>query len=216
MDNQDFNNLPKQVLPMFATPLYASFVSGANSFANEVKNCNWKRTLGDDGFVTNDSYLLDNLQFKFLKKEIENHINFFVKDIAKFNNIEFYITNSWAVKHHKNDYAQKHFHSNSIFSGIVYLQCDNNSGEIIFHKSPNHNTLHPETFLFDINEYNTFNQTTQSILPQQEQILIFPSHLEHRVTRSASDIERIAIAFNTFFKGNLGSNPDTLSQLEIK
>lgn len=216
MNITDFNNLPKQVLPMWATPLYASFIPGSASFVKEVNNLSWKRTEGDDGWITEEAFILDREEFKILKDNIEHHINFFVKEVAQYLNVDFYITNSWAVKHGKNDWAPKHFHSNCIFSGIVYLKCNNESGDIVFHKNPGHTTLASETFLFDVKDYNNFNNTTENILPQQEQILIFPSHVEHRVTKSQSSEERIAIAFNTFFKGNLGSNINTLSSLNLK
>ena len=212
----EFNTIEKNVLTLWSTPLYVSSVPGCNLFVSDVNNSTWERTSNNDGYVTKETFLLDKPQFRNLKKDIEKHINLFVSEIAQFKNVDFYITNSWAVKHNKGDSATKHFHSNCIFSGIVYLQCNNNSGEIIFHKNPRHNTLHPESFLFDINEFNNFNSATQAILPQQEQILLFPSHIEHSVTASNSDKERIAIAFNTFFKGKIGTVTKDLSALEIK
>ena len=47
---------------------------------------------------------------------------------------EWYITNSWVLKHEPNDYNPAHSHANSLITGVYYLEVPEHSGDITFHK----------------------------------------------------------------------------------
>jgi len=208
----DFN-----VIPLWVTPLYVGTIPTAHSFVDKLKNVDWKRPDTDNGFVTTNTYLLDQTEFKNLKTAVTDHIETYVREVCNFDhNIKFYITNSWGTKHTKGDWAIKHFHPNSLFSGVLYLQCDPNSGEIVFYQNSGFSTLVPQTFEFDFSQQNMYNSTKYSVNPKDDMIVLFPSHLEHSVNISQSDHTRLAIAFNVFVNGTLGkNNPENISDLRL-
>ena len=70
-----------------------------------------------------------------------------------------------------------HGSSDKIHSGVLYLKCPPNSGNINF--------------------YNIFNISTSYIHPPKEkEIIIFPNNLPHSVNPNLSQEDRISIAFN--------------------
>jgi uncharacterized protein (TIGR02466 family) len=206
------------IMPLWVTPVYLGEIDSANSYATALNSFEWVRPEVDNGYITRDINLLNDHIFANLKKEIEHHIDIYTRDICKFNNnVEFYITNSWGVKHQKDDWAGRHYHVNSLFSGIVYIECDDNSGDLVFYKGTTHKTITPVDLEFEHTEWNMFNSTTHTITPKQNQIVIFPSHVEHSVNNSNNEKDRLALPFNVYFKGSLGKDHyETLNKLEIK
>lgn len=193
------------VFPLWVTPLYLGTISSASSYVDVLESKTWQRFSSDNGYVTEDTYILNQLEFENLKKEIQKHLENYIHNVFKINNkVSFYITNSWGIKHQKGDWAAKHYHTNSLFSGVLYLKCSDVSGDIKFYKNLGVTTGISQCFDFEYSEHNMFNSTEYTITPQDNMILLFPSHLEHSVHTSNSKDSRFAISFNVFFKGDLG------------
>ena len=206
-----------EVIPLWVTPLYVTTINSAHNYVNELETVGWKRFSTNNGFITNDTYVLDRKEFKNLKSLIDIHVNNYAQDVFKINStIDFYITNSWGTKHNSKDWADKHYHANSLFSGVLYLECNDNSGEITFHKNIGYNTGIPHIFDFDYTENNMFNSTKTSIQPKTNMLLLFPSTLEHSVSESESTKDRLVIAFNVFARGKLlGSGAEKICDLTL-
>lgn len=196
-----------EVIPAFSSPIFNSHI---NFIGDEelkyIQNLKFNRTALKNGWITRQNNLLYDEELIELKKKIEERFNFFKSEILKIKE-EFYICDSWAIKHKKNDFSQIHNHSNSIFSGILYLDVDESSGKIIFE-----DTQH-ETFNLSYSQWNIYNSKSWEFLPKRGQILIFPSKVNHLVMKSESRIERLALAFN-FFLTKYSSNSFT-SRLEF-
>lgn len=216
--NKESNELAVgQILPLWVTPLYISDIPSAKTYLNVLESSTWKRFDANNGYITEDTYLLDKAELIVLREEVEKHIETYTREVfAIANNLEFYITNSWGIKHAKGDWAPKHYHTNSLFSGVLYLKCDNSSGNIKFYKNMGFTTGIPQHFDFNYTENNIFNSVSYTIEPKDNMILLFPSHLEHSVETSESNDNRFAISFNVFFKGKLGgSNLEKMCDLEL-
>lgn len=194
-----------EILPLFSTPLYLNNININLDVKEYIKQYNYIPR-DKDGIVnshsTLDNYILNDPALHTLKQTIEKEVNYFLKEQLKFTrHLNFYITTSWVVKHFKNHFSPGHRHSNSLFSGVVYLQVDENSGNIVFSSASN-NVL-PYQIAPGIEEYNIYNSTTWSITPRNNDIIIFPSHLAHHVTNNRSNNERYVLAFNVFISGKL-------------
>ena len=65
------------------------------------------------------------------------------------------------------------------------------------------NTTHHHCLL-----YNIWNSETWWFALETGQLVMFPSSTTHQVETKQGDNTRISLAFNTFYKGTLGSNKD--------
>lgn len=203
---------------LFATPFYSDYIHGASEYVDIVSSLEFKRPNDDTGFVSVNTYVLELDELAKLKQDIQNHVNNYAYNICGLSNAyDFYITNSWVMKHGEGDKAGRHYHSNCMFSGILYLKCEPNSGEITFHKNWFIPTVVPQMLELDVDEYNAFNADSYTIVPEQNQIILFPSHLEHSVAKCRSQQERLCLPFNVFLKGELGHHNEVqTSRIDFK
>jgi uncharacterized protein (TIGR02466 family) len=121
------------------------------------------------------------------------------------------ITQSWLNVNPPESYHHFHSHKNSIVSGVLYIDCMESSGEFRVYK--------PETLKRDIGggviEHNPFTYEYIKFIPNKFDLYLFPSNLKHSVEKNKSDKNRLSIAFNTFYLGELDTNFESLSKLTI-
>jgi uncharacterized protein (TIGR02466 family) len=198
----------REVIELFPVPLYRNNVFVDEDTRRFVMNCKYERN--DNGLFT-DAKLLDLPELSDLKQLILKEVEYYVYDYLKVvKDVEVYITSSWAVKHQRGDWAQPHHHSNSIFSGVLYVNVDEKSGNIKFVRDSRAYNVWPISVCPDVEEENRISSVDWVVTPKINDILIFPSHLTHEVSRNLSGIERCVIAFNIFFKGTLGDTETLL------
>ena len=94
-----------------------------------------------------------------MKKAIQRSIDDFVfNQLHVADDVQFYVTNSWAVKHSPGDWAQFHVHTNCLLSGVYYFDVKENQGELCFTKDlGNANTIFPLNVNLEFKENNLFN-----------------------------------------------------------
>jgi uncharacterized protein (TIGR02466 family) len=186
-------------LNLFGIPIYIGKIKLKKEEINYIINSNYERVHINNGFKTKNNYLLNDKNLKNLKKEIENELKNFVYNQLKIkNNYKFVMLNSWAMKHIKNDWAQPHYHSNSFISGVVYLKTNKNSGYFSFNKNSNWNNICSNFLKFEYTKYTEQNCDTWFILPENGNIILFPSFLEHSVSKNESDEDRYCCSFNFY------------------
>jgi len=196
---------------IFPTPIYVSnlnrkFSKEEISFFNKTK----KNCIKNIGNITSkDNYILNNVILKKLKNEINLSIkDYFDKIISSKDDVKPYITQSWLNYTEVNQYHHKHDHPNSIVSGVLYINSDKKFDKIIFFKKEY------KQIKFNVKEWNQFNSETWFFNVESGQIILFPSSLTHMVETKEGDNTRISLAFNVFFKGEIGSNIE-LTELSI-
>jgi len=196
------------IVPLFSTPIYQSKIEPVSS--NEMSNIT---SLIYDGKYSADKFVLDREEFASLKQKIKSALDRYVYGgLCASQHIEFYITNSWVVRHEKGDSAQLHRHDNSLLSGVVYIQTDETTGCIVFDiGSPS--TIFPPAIRVEYSNLNLFNSPSWAHYPYDNDILIFPSHILHKVEENTSDKIRYSLSFNVFLRGNLGED---MSIVKIK
>ena len=103
------------------------------------------------------------------------------------------LINLWININGHKDYNIQHSHSNCAVSGAYYLTSNNSN--IVF--------IHPAAQIMEydwssdvIDNYNEHNSPTWSINPSENELLLFPSWLNHRVEPNLSEENRISISFN--------------------
>jgi uncharacterized protein (TIGR02466 family) len=196
---------------IFPTPIYISnlnrkFSKKELSFFKKTK-LNYVKNIGN--ITSKDNYILNNVILKKLKNEINLSIkDYFDKIISSKDDVKPYITQSWLNYTEVNQYHHKHDHPNSIVSGVLYINSDKKFDKIIFLKKEY------KQIKFNVKEWNQFNSETWFFNVESGQIILFPSSLTHMVETKEGDNTRISLAFNVFFKGEIGSNIE-LTELSI-
>jgi uncharacterized protein (TIGR02466 family) len=162
---------------------------------------------GDENFThleTPNRFLLNLPKLNKLKSQIQEHIDYFVHDvIGASRNQKWEITTSWINKSFPNGYHPNHWHSNALISGVWYMKAPKDCGDIEFHKDRGHTNLWRDTFCIDFEKTTTY-QSPVSIEPVENELLMFPSLLNHNVAQNKSKEERYSLAFNVFPRGIIG------------
>lgn len=201
-----------EIRAIFPTPIYSykmnrSFNSSELKFLEKSKKHFFKN---EGNTTTIDNYILNKKPFSKLKKELELRVNdYFDKVICPSNKIVPYITQSWLNFTKTKEYHHKHSHPNSIISGVLYMDCDEQYDKIRFHRD-----YIPRVLEIEKKEYNYWNSDTWWFSVKTGELLLFPSTLTHDVQTKEGSNTRTSLAFNVFIKGTLGSNRQ-LTELKL-
>jgi uncharacterized protein (TIGR02466 family) len=191
--------------PIYKIKLNRVFTKEENTFFVKKKN----KTRKNKGNVIGlDRFILNNKEMKDIQNNLIEIIkDYFIKIIETNNQITPYITHSWLNYTKKNEYHHSHNHSNSIVSGVMYINADKNFDSIKFQK---------KGVFLDLNQekYNLFNATSWSFPVETYDVILFPSHLYHEVEIKQGLNERTSLAFNVFIKGKIGTL-DGLTELNL-
>lgn len=200
-----------EMMPLFSKPVYISKIDIAKKTKEDVKKLDFYNPVNSVGQISNDTYLLDNEPFLQLKEEIEKKIYDYVHNVLEFAGVEFYVTNSWVTVHDTDDFAPVHVHSNSIFSGTLYINIPKDDESVFQLHAPDTHKL-CGLFQPNLKKYNIWNSAVSRIKPETGTIILFPSDLSHSTTPMTSKNEqRYCLAFNVFIKGELGYQENSLA-----
>lgn len=156
----------------------------------------------------------DDLQTLSEFKEISNSITNKVKGILDYLNLvrdEEYITSMWSNINKLGQQHPQHTHSNSLFSGVVYLQAPEGSGRTYFvDPRPGAKVLSMD-YNSPIAEWMTSNNWGHDA--EEGTMLLFPSWLPHGVDYSDYDLdkERVSLSFNIMVKTDIQGETRKLS-----
>lgn len=192
---------------LFGIPLYHGSIDLHTTEVDYLKQLPFERLHIDNGYSTADKQVLrDNPHTQKTYASIQEQLIFYLRDhLHVVPGTQFEMVTSWVVKHHKGDWSQEHDHTNSVLSGILYLDCDDDSGSVIFHRSTNWHNLFPRNTWIEFEKYTQWNSSEWKILPKPGDVLFFPSQLVHSVEKNQSNRDRYSLAFNFYPRGTLGN-----------
>ena len=195
--------MERDLIPLFSKPVYTGKIDVGNI---NLDNVNW--IPNNFNWTSDDMNILDKEEFSFLKEKLM----FFVMDyfygfmrVELKTKIDF--TESWLNKTEKGQMHHRHWHPNSILSGVLYLSTEGDTGKIRFVNSQYN------SFEFDTVEPSIYNASTWALTPEIGKVALFPSSLEHMVDTYEGNTPRISLAFNTFVKGPISTKP--LTKLDL-
>lgn len=144
-----------------------------------------------------------------LQKFVTEHIKQFAwKVISADPRYEFYITQSWVNFTHTGQAHHRHTHTNSLISGVLYIQVKKEVDSISVYRS-----ITPQISVTS-DQPNPYNAPSWRFAVDVGDLIIFPSNLSHGVEETTGEHTRISLAFNVFVKGDIG-NAERLNSLEI-
>jgi len=189
--------------PLFSQPLYEGRI---DIDSVNLDNIVWAENYSN--FISTSTDVLEMPEFSILKEQVMLSLQDYFYDVLSVKKqTEIYITESWLNKSIRDQMHHRHWHPNSVYSGIVILQADKDTGLLNFI------TGQYQTLEYEIETPNLFNAKSMTFCPDPGTILIFPSNVEHLVTPNASDLPRISLSFNTFIRGIV--NNQSMTQLKV-
>lgn len=171
-----------------------NYIKDNKDFFKPTWNCptlsNFHLPLDSDKGFNND-----NLNVELQKSTLEyiREWDFIFKDF----NPNFFIPELWINISPPGAYQEIHHHILSpttgfspypLFSGVFYIDVKENSGDLVL-KSPTSQNLN--NIPLTPKHKNKFN-----ITPKNQNLILFPSFLEHLVSQNKSNQDRISISFN--------------------
>jgi len=186
-------------VPVYITDIGREFTEKELQFIKDQKNyC--QNNLGN--IHTKDNYILNKSELKDIKNFIEEVCQSYLDNIiCPKGDVKIYVTQSWLNYTEENQYHHQHAHPNSVVSGVLYFDCDKENDKIKFANSKGYQQIKPE-----IDQYNIWNSDTWWFGLETGQLIMFPSSTTHQVDTKQGNNTRISLAFNTFYKGTIGSN----------
>ena len=150
-----------------------------------------------DSYITCRKDILND--YIDLKNMIMECFNDYKNSVFEYAYTDFKITTSWMTKVEPNNFSEFHKHSNSMFSAVYYFDTSEEIAPLQFKYN---NVL--SNFGLNVRKENIYNQDVQSIRPEKNYLIFFPSHLEHRIGLHKGEKTRYSLACNFFPTGEIG------------
>ena len=165
----------------------------------EPQTIEGKSTKG--GWHSHD-YLHEDEKFSTLKSEIVN----LSQEALNHLSVEEYMipsmTGMWAVVNGPRSSNRLHNHPFNYLSGVFYLKVPPNSGALVFHDPrPQSEVLAPPKNSGE----SIYTSSRVSWNPKPNDLLFFPSWLNHEVEENNSHEERIVLSFNLELKRRMNA-----------
>ena len=202
------SNLMRELF--FADAFYYKDFENSNEMNKELisKILEWKHDDPEGDDVSNSFGWQSRKTMQKVKSGFEdftNEINKFLYEVwlaEQYNEgTALEITNMWANVNKKYSYNRYHEHPNSLWSGVYYVQCPPDCGNIVFHKEwARYQTTRKPVFSSEP-PVHTHQWDSVSYDAKEGRSIIFPSWIGHQVGQNLTDVEgedgyRISISFN--------------------
>ena len=200
------------ILKIFPTALMTFGLGRA--FTKEELDCVNSQELGFS--IGNEgSYnhrVLEDPAMKDIKKFVQDALNQYFEEIyspARPEEVRLKLTQSWTNVTEPGENHHQHYHPNSVISGVIYINADIDSDEIVFSNTKE------TVWEFVVKNKNAFNSRQYHLPVATGFMVLFPSQMFHGVPETTSKTPRISLAFNSFFEGKFGVQNDGVNYLEI-
>ena len=205
-------NFGHEVIPLFSSPLYSTNLSDnldpteSSTLLNSLENIKWNKNSENE--ISEEVHWLNTIKDTSLYRMVNYHLNYYFYNVLSATPAaKIYITESWVNKTSPGGKHHRHRHPNSIISGVYYFNTNEKTGNIVF------STHKYSTVEYETATPNIYNSKIWSLRPRANTLLLFPSDLEHTVTKNESDAPRYSLSFNTFLSGSISKS--VLAALEI-
>tara|TARA_R100000388_G_C7210988_1_gene143592 strand:+ start:229 stop:840 length:612 start_codon:yes stop_codon:yes gene_type:complete len=200
-----------EVFSLFPTPVFKKNISLDPNLVSYVKDIKDKELVNNVGNkLSSDNFILEQPKFKDIKTVFQNALEEYFTTIMGVSKVKPYITQSWLNYTYKGQYHHAHHHMNSYLSGVFYFNANKDYHSIHFLKV-GYTAINPYD---DDTIWNDWNAEEYRFPVETGTLLLFPSHLNHKVEQNPIDEVRISLSFNTFLKGTLKAN-NLLSFLQL-
>tara|TARA_Y100000004_G_scaffold82096_1_gene92107 strand:+ start:1091 stop:1717 length:627 start_codon:yes stop_codon:yes gene_type:complete len=198
----------KNLYPLFSEPLYETKIDLSSDELEKVLDVyeqeeftSINQSVLNKLMITENRKVIDKLPF--LHEKLSNAFHDYTREFLNYSN-KFKMVNSWFTKTLKGGYSNWHYHANYAFSSVFYFGNDEQVSQISF------KSYKQKTFNLQPKKYNMYNNNEFNIKVKNGMLLIFPSHLWHKVDDQSCDEIRKSLASNWFPIGDIGERDGEL------
>ena len=192
-----------ELLGLFSRPV---LITELDSTMPAITDITWANNYTNS--ISESTAILTLPEWQHVLHEVMQRVRDYFHGVMRVNHdTEIYITESWLNKTDQGQSHHRHWHPNSVLSGVVFLQGDADSGALRFI------TSEYAQLEFDIVDSNLWNAKSWSVPARSGTMVLFPSGLEHMTETYQGDASRISLSFNTFVRGPVNTGP--LMRLKI-
>jgi len=188
-------------LPMFPTVVGQDYIRELTfEELNYINSLEKRNNFSNKGSV--EQYVLDKPEMTDLKQLIlQSCQNYFDNVLQAQKSCRPRITQSWVNWTEINKGHQEHHHPNSLLSGVLYIQTDDEDS-VVFKKRET------PVISISVTDQTPMNSNIIQHKVTKGEIIIFPSTLWHGVPERVKGKieERISLAFNVFPEGIIGDH----------
>ena len=202
-----------KVHPLFPTPIIKTKFH--RPFTQEELDIIYSEKIGQSvgNASSSNRRILENPYLSDLKKFAEDCLNLWITEIvcpAYKDTVKLKITQSWLNYTEPKGYHHIHYHPNSIVSGVMYIEANEYKDQIEFQNDT------PHQWHIHNDKANAFNSNQYHVPVHTGDCVLFPSLMYHGVPEVQGETKRTSLAFNSFWKGQIGYADDATNYLEIK
>jgi len=150
-----------------------------------------------DIYGSKNKAVLDAPELRRLKSNFSSYVSLIGREIMCLppeNGLR--ITTSWVNFAERGYGHAKHHHTNSMLTGVYFLDVESSVPEIYFENpAPNW------TIEWNRTEFHIFNNKEATLPVKNGDLVLFPSWLNHYVPKNETDNTRITISFDTILTG---------------
>ena len=151
----------------------------------------WARECGvwnSHGVMSN--ILVEDERFHELRERILPHISEFTDTLGiDSDEHDLELHESWVNAAKPKHFQECHKHAWSYISGVFYVHIPENGGDLVMH-----NPLAFE-WNFEVSEGSPLSERSV-VKPHTGMLILFPSNIDHNVTKNMSNENRYSLAFN--------------------
>lgn len=193
-------------VPVLKAPLGRALTDAETAYVRQQLQAPQKAI---SNFSSPNKNVLDAVEMVDLRRVLQARLDeYFTQVYNTSNDVKLEITQSWFTLTRKGDAHHTHTHPNSVVSGVFYIKLGQRDG-INFYR--NDDLVWYELLRKQDNYYNAHRYFIETKVGD---IILFPSNIKHGVAELTEDVERVSLAFNTFFSGELG-RPEFSNALKI-
>jgi len=193
--------MAKEMMNLFAVPVSKSSIerdfteAESQFFENELKDA----VPALNNYSSKNKNVLASEAMAGIRSILQENLDSYFKSVFNTsNNVQLKITQSWLSLTKKGQSHHTHSHPNSVVSGVLYIRLAPQDG-INFYR--NEDLLWYELIPQEQNYYNAYRFFIETRIGD---LVLFPSNVKHGVKEVTDDTQRVSLAFNTFFEGELG------------
>lgn len=130
-----------------------------------------------------------------IQRKIESMLELWGRTTGLNEDYQLIITEMWANCVHPGGYHVAHRHPGYDLSGVYYLQADDNAGDLVFY-DPREGATHDTLAWVSGQPRRQPWWSSLQIHPEADELVMFPSYMQHRVETNRSYNNRISVSFN--------------------